>query len=49
MVPDDVRDGVKKMLEGLREGLSYDQVRDRAYDQIDAVEDWIARVDRSTR
>jgi len=47
LVPDDARDGVKELLKGLDEGLSYDEVQDRAYDLVEAVEDWRALVRRA--
>lgn len=47
LVPEEARDGVKLMLEGLRSGKSYDDLLDEAPEEIAAVEDWIARVDAS--
>ena len=49
LVPEDAREGVKAMLEGRSLGLSYDEVREDAPAEVAAVEDWIARVDRSRR
>ena len=48
LVPEEARDGVKVMLEGLRSGKSYDELFDEAPEEIAAVEDWIARVEAST-
>lgn len=44
LVPDEVRDGVKLMLEGRRDRKSYDDLLAEAPEEIAAVEDWIARV-----
>ena len=49
LVPEDARAGVKAMLEGLQYGLSYDEMRADAPDEVAAVEAWIARVDGSRR
>jgi hypothetical protein len=49
LLPDEVRDGIKLMLEGQRSGKSYDDLAEEAPDLIAAVEDWIARVDASTQ
>ena len=45
LLPDEVRDGIKLMLEGRRSGKSYDDLFDEAPEEIAAVEDCIARVD----
>ncbi len=45
LVPEDARDGVKAMLEGLRAGVSYDELREDLPDEVAAAEAWIARVD----
>ena len=49
LVPKDAREGVKAMMEGLRCGLSYDEVRDGATDEVAAVEDWIECVEDCAR
>lgn len=49
LVPEDAREGVKVMLEGRSLGLSYDEMREGAPDEVAAVEDWIARVGGSQR
>ncbi len=37
------------MLEGLHYGLSYDEVREDAPDEVRAVENWVARLTESAR
>jgi hypothetical protein len=49
LVPEDAREGVKVMLEGLEYGLSYDEVREDAPDEVAAIENWIARVETAAR
>jgi hypothetical protein len=43
LVPQDAREGVKQMLNGLQLQLGYDEVREDAPDEVAAVEDWNAR------
>lgn len=47
LVPEEAREGVMVMLEGLQSGAVYDDLRDKAPDEIAALEEWIARVDES--
>lgn len=47
MVPDDARDAVKELHKGSNENLDYDEVKDRAYDLVEALEDWRVRVRRA--
>ncbi len=49
LVPEDARAGVQLMLEGKQYGLSYDDVRADAPDDVAAVEAWIARVNAAAR
>jgi hypothetical protein len=44
LAPEEARDGVAAMLEGLQSGLSFDDVRDEACAEIAALDDWNARV-----
>lgn len=44
LVPEEARDGVAAMIEGLRAGLGYDELRAEGPDEIAAVEQWIALV-----
>ena len=45
LTPEEAREGVAVMLDGLGQGLGYDVLREEAPDEIAAVEDWIARVE----
>ena len=49
LTPEEAREGVMVMLDGLDAGLDYEALRDEAPDEIAAVEDWIARADASRR
>ena len=49
LVPEEAREGVKVLLEGRQYGLSYDDVRADAPEEVAAVENWIARVNASRR
>ena len=49
LVPQAARDGVKAMLEGQRYGLSYDELREDAPDEIAALESWIAQTEAAAR
>jgi len=45
LTPEAAREGAKLMLDGLGQGLGYDALREKAPEEIAAVEDWIARVE----
>jgi|SRR5215831_10436444 len=45
LLPDEVRDGIKLMVEGKQRGVSYEDLRAEAPIEIGAVEGWIARVE----
>lgn len=49
LVPEDARFGATLMHEGRRYGLSYDEVRNDAQDEVAAVENWIARANAAAR
>lgn len=40
LVPEDAREGMKAMIEGKHEGLSFDGVQDRVYEEIEALLRW---------
>jgi hypothetical protein len=44
LAPEDAREGVKAMIEGQRDGVSFDTAQDRAYDEVEAMIEWQARV-----
>jgi len=47
LLPDEVRDGLKLMVEGRHSRKSYDDLFGEAPEEIAAVEDWVARVEAS--
>jgi hypothetical protein len=49
LVPEDAREGVKAMIEGKLDGLSFDGAQDIAFDEVEAMIEWQALVAQSAR
>jgi hypothetical protein len=47
LVPEEAREGIKAMIEGRRDNLSFDEVRDMADGEVDAAIEWMALVAQS--
>ena len=47
LVPEQARDGVKAMIDGLMRGIDFDTMRDECEDEIEALGDWTERVEQS--
>jgi len=47
LVPEEARDGVKAMIDGLVRGVDFDTMREECEEEIDALGEWTERVEQS--